>query len=554
LEDRDVISTYVPIYAQQPGQDRVEGVFEVYLDVTTFVQTADEKLKWVSIMVLAVLGGLYLTQLVVVRRAQSILRRQEIALQDANRELDQRVSERTRELQAEVAERRHAEQRLDHLAHHDPLTNLPNRLLFRQRLTQSLDDLPRHNHQIAVLIIGLDHFKEVNETLGHVIGDELLVVIALRLQACLEPTDLLARMGGDEFSCILQGIHAPLDAATQAEALLELFKRPFIVGENLLYLSASIGISLAPQDDHEVAKLVRNAHAAMYQAKARGRNRSHFYTPEITTTAQDRLRLADLLRKAISADELRVHFQPKVNPENGQLCGAEALVRWTQLEMGPVPLARFIPLAEEIGFIIELGAWVLRETCLQIMAWDAEGLHVPRVSVNVSVKQLERGNLVQTLRNILAETGLDPHRLELEITESVIMAVDDAITVLVELRALGVQLSIDDFGTGYSSLSYLKKLPIQTLKIDRAFVMGIGENKSDESIIQAILEISKSLGLHTVAEGVETKEQLDFLRAMGCHQIQGFFYGEAIEQHDFFTRWEPHQARLPLSDKHLQAV
>lgn len=554
LQDRDVISTYVPIYAKQQGKDRVEGVFEVYLDVTGFVQTADERLKWVSIIVLAVLAALYLAQLMVVRRAQSILRVQALALQDANRELDQRVNERTRELQAEITERRHAEHRLDHLAHHDPLTNLPNRLLFRLRLTQSLDDLPRKDHQLAVLIIGLDHFKEVNETLGHVIGDELLVVIALRLQACLQPTDLLARMGGDEFSCILQGIHTPVDAATRADALVELFKRPFIVGENLLYLSASIGISLAPQDDHEVAKLVRNANAAMYQAKARGRNRSHFYTPEITTSAQDRLRLAGLLRKAISADELMVHFQPKVNPENGQLCGAEALVRWTQLEMGPVPLARFIPLAEEIGFIIELGTWVLRETCLQIMAWDAAGLRVPRVSVNVSVKQLERGNLVQTLSAILAETGLDPHRLELEITESVIMAVDDAITVLLELRALGVQLSIDDFGTGYSSLSYLKKLPIQTLKIDRAFVMGIGKNKSDESIIQAILEISKSLGLHTVAEGVETEEQLDFLRQRGCHQIQGFFYGEAIEQHDFFTRWEPHQARQTLSNKHLQAV
>lgn len=229
-------------------------------------------------------------------------------------------------------------------------------------------------------------------------------------------------------------------------------------------------------------------------------------------------------------------------------------MRWTQLKMGPVPLARFIPLAEEIGYIIELGTWVLRATCQQIMIWNAAGLYVPRVSVNVSVKQLERGDLVQTLRNILYETGLDPNRLELEITESVIMAVDDAISVLVALRALGVQLAIDDFGTGYSSLSYLKTLPVQTLKIDRAFVMGIGKNKSDESIIQAILEISNSLGLHTVAEGVETEEQLDFLRQRGCHQIQRFFYGEAVEQQNFFTRWQPLQAHQPMSDKHLQAV
>ena len=289
---------------------------------------------------------------------------------------------------------------------------------------------------------------------------------------------------------------------------------------------------------------MRNANAALYKAKSLGRNRSHFYTPEMTAAAQERLHLAGLLRQAIVGDELRIHYQPKVNPLNGQLCGAEALLRWTSAERGPISPVRFIPLAEDIGFIVDLGTWVLRETCRQMVTWDCAGFQVPRISVNLSVKQLARKNFSQLLRDILQDSGLAPDRLELEITESVIMEVDNAYAILAELRELGVHFSIDDFGTGYSSLAYLKKLPVQTLKIDRAFVTGIGQNPSDEAIIEAILKIANSLGLLTVAEGVETEAQLAYLRSMGCDQIQGYFYSKPIPGSDFFDNWFYRQPQM----------
>ena len=539
LEDRDVFTTYVPIHANPQKQGRIEGVFEVYFDVSEFVQSANAKLKWVSLMVLAVLGSLYLAQLMVVRRAQSLLRIQATALENSNHELDQRVSERTSELQNEVNERRQVEQRLDYLAHHDPLTDLPNRHSIKEKLSHSLTHAAQTQTQLAVLFIGLDQFKEVNETLGHAVGDDLLIVVTRRLQASLRPGDTLARLGGDEFICVLEAIQEPSEVAQEAKKLLTLFQQPFAVGNNLLYLSASIGTTQAPKDGEDVPTLVRNANAALYQAKAHGRNRSHAYTPEMTVISQERHHLAGHLRQSIADGELFVHYQPKINALSGEFCGAEALLRWTSAAAGPISPARFIPLAEEIGFIIELGTWVLRETCRQMVAWDEAGFSVPRVSVNLSVKQLERENFSQLLRSILDETGLDPSRLELEITESVIMEVDNAFDILADLRQLGVHISIDDFGTGYSSLAYLKKLPVQTLKIDRAFVMGIGHSRSDETIIQAILKISNSLGLSTVAEGVETAQQMAFLRHLNCTQIQGYFYGAPVNHSDFFNRWVP---------------
>jgi len=309
------------------------------------------------------------------------------------------------------------------------------------------------------------------------------------------------------------------------------------VGENHFYLSASIGASMAPEDGEVVDILVRNADAAMYEAKALGRNRCHFYTSEMTAQAQERIQLEGLLRRAIDAGELAVHFQPKVDTQSIALCGAEALLRWTSKALGSVPPARFIPLAEENGLIIALGAWVLRESCRQLAAWDAAGFKVPQMSINLSVKQLERGDFPQLLRDVLTETGVDPARLEFEITESVIMAVEDALAMLEDLRATGVSLSIDDFGTGYSSLAYLKALPVQTLKIDRSFITGIGENRSDEAIIRCVVDLSRSLGLSTVAEGVETQQQALFLRELGCNQIQGYLYGKPVAADDFLRQW-----------------
>jgi len=538
LQDRDVISTYVPIYSFEDGQPRIVGVFEVYQDVTRFVQAADRHLLWITLGVVGVLALLYLVQFVLVRRAQTFLRVQAGALQQANQELDRRVQERTRDLEIEITERRHAEQRLDYLAHHDPLTDLPNRLLFKERLSRSLQQLAAHGGELAVLFIDLDHFKDVNDTLGHSVGDTLLAAVTRRLESCIRPGDTLARLGGDEFICILEHIAGPATALEVADQLLELFRQPFSVGDNQLYLSASIGISQAPLDGMDVDVLVRKADAAMYQAKAHGRNRSHFYTSEMTASAQERIQLESLLRDAILTQELSVHFQPKVDVQSGRLLGAEALLRWHSAELGEVPPARFIPLAEETGFIIELGFWVLCESCRQVAAWDAAGLHVPVVSINLSVKQLERGNFPELLRNVMRETGIAPHRLELEITESVVMDVEDAFAMLDDLRALGVQLALDDFGTAYSSLSYLRKLPVQTLKIDCAFIAGIGRNRSDEAIVQAMVAISHSLDLSTVAEGVETVEQFEFLRRLGCEQVQGFLFGAPVAGDAFLARWQ----------------
>jgi diguanylate cyclase (GGDEF)-like protein len=542
LQDRDVISTYVPIHSVMEGQAQIVGVFEVYQDVTRFVQAADRHLLWVSLGVVGVLAALYLVQLMLVRRAQTFLRAQAGALQQANQELDRRVQERTRDLENEIAERRHAEQRLDYLAHHDPLTDLPNRLLFKERLSHSLQQLGANGGQLAVLFIDLDHFKDVNDTLGHSVGDTLLAAVTRRLESCIRPGDTLARLGGDEFICILERIAGPATALEVADQLLELFRQPFSVGDNQLYLSASIGISQAPLDGMDVDVLVRKADAAMYQAKAHGRNRSHFYTSEMTASAQERIQLESLLRDAILTQELSVHFQPKIDVQTGQLLGAEALLRWHSAELGEVPPARFIPLAEETGFIIELGFWVLCESCRQVAAWDAAGLHVPVVSINLSVKQLERGNFPELLRNVMRETGIAPHRLELEITESVVMDVEDAFAMLDDLRALGVQLALDDFGTAYSSLSYLRRLPVQTLKIDCAFIAGIGKNRSDEAIVQAMVAISHSLDLSAVAEGVETVEQFEFLRRLGCEQVQGFLFGTPVAGDAFLTRWLAAQA------------
>lgn len=486
--------------------------------------------------VFAVLTLLFLFQLLIVRRAQGILDQQSRALEAANRELDDRVKQRTRELEAEVVERRNAEARLDHLAHHDPLTGLPNRLMFIETLRHSLALAARGKRRLAVLFIDLDRFKEVNDTLGHGVGDELLIAVAHRLAGHLRSSDTLARLGGDEFVCILEDVNDSAEAGRVAEKLLGLLAQPFDILEHELFVSASIGICLYPDDGTDVDTLVRNADTAMYQAKAIGRGCSHFYSPEMTAYARERNRLEALLRKAIEANELAVHYQMKVSPD-GRPTGAEALLRWHSAELGEVAPVRFIPLAEETGIIVPLGEWILRQVCRQMVAWRAAGLAIPKVSVNLSVKQIERIDIVALVRTVLAETNLDPAALELEITESVIMNIGNVLSILDELHGLGVHLAIDDFGTGYSSLSYLGKLPVNTLKIDRAFVTGIGGRGDDEAIIRTILSLARSLGLTTVAEGVDQAHQVDFLRRLGCDEIQGYYFSQSQPADAFVAHW-----------------
>jgi diguanylate cyclase (GGDEF)-like protein len=538
LSERDIIFTYVPIQAAAGRASPVEGVFEVYQDVTVFVQQVRQQLLQVSVTVVAVLAALYLAQFLVVRRAQAILRSQSQALEQANAELDQRVRERTMDLEREIAERRLAQQQLDHLAHHDPLTGLPNRTLFRDRLTLRLGQLAAaRDASLAILFIDLDRFKDVNDTLGHPVGDALLVSVTRRLLGAMGTDDLLARLGGDEFICLLHQC-SPEQAEATARRLLALFEQPFTVQENRLHLSASIGISLAPADGLDVDVLVGQADAAMYQAKAQGRNRHHFYTTEMTAQARERISLEARLRKAIAADELALHFQPKVDAITGHLTGAEALLRWSSPELGDVPPVRFIPVAEETGYIEELGHWALDQACRQLALWDAAGLHVPVVAINLSVRQLERGNFPTVLQGCLKRHGIAAQRVEIEITESVVLVMTDAFSRLAELTAIGVRLALDDFGTGYSSLSYLNRLPVQVLKIDRSFISGIGLHRSDESIVQAMVNIAHSLELVSVAEGVETQEQLEFLRRLGCAEVQGYLQGRPMVATDFLAYWK----------------
>ena len=539
--DIDLLASYIPITGE--GKT-VEGVFELYQDVTPFMSSFRRMLWIVTAVVAGVFAVLYLMQLLVVRRAHGILHDQAERLEAARSTLEIQVDARTqelrrtnRQLEGEVAERRQAESKLNYLAYHDPLTGLANRRYFLERLEASLNDAAEKNSRLAILFIDLDQFKQVNDSLGHGVGDELLVSVAAALCEHVRLIDMIARLGGDEFICVMESVRSDEEVAMLAQEVIAAFDSPFRIAGHDLFLSASVGISVFPNDGVSVGDLLRNADTAMYRAKDLGRGHYHFYTPEMTRDAQERIKIEMLLRRALDSGELSVHLQPQVDASSGRLVGAEALVRWDSPELGSVPPTRFIPLAEESGIIIALGTWVLRETCRQVMKWTASGFELPQVSVNLSVKQLERPEFVDTLLEILDETGIEPSRLKLEITESVVMAVDDAFSLLDRLRKIGISLALDDFGTGYSSLSYLKMLPVQQLKIDRSFVIGIGTNPEDEAIIRSVMALAQSLDFEVVAEGVETAEQAAFLSASGCHQLQGFLHGSAVAPAEFRARW-----------------
>jgi diguanylate cyclase (GGDEF)-like protein/PAS domain S-box-containing protein len=432
-----------------------------------------------------------------------------------------------------------SQEKLDHLAHHDPLTQLPNRLLFNDRLQHAIQRTTRDNEQLALLFIDLDRFKNVNDTLGHHIGDELLKQVAQALSDKLREGDTLARLGGDEFIVLLENVDGQYGASLVAEKLVGMFEQPFMVAGHELFVTCSVGISLFPADASDLNMLIRNADVAMYQAKARGRNGFRFYAPSMTGEGVERLRLETFLRRSIEKEEVFLNYQPQVEIDTGRLIGVEALVRWNHPELGLVPPIRFIPLAEDTGFINQLGKWVLYEACRQMVRWQEAGLEVPKIAVNLSAKQFERGSMVAVVRDILAETGLEPHRLQLEVTESLIMNTGDALAFINDLHAVGVSLAIDDFGTGYSSLAYLKQMPVQTLKIDRSFIKDISTDVNDEAIAIAIIQLGKSMNLSVIAEGVETDEQAAFLLRHGCNQAQGYFYSRPVMPDDLLQRWLP---------------
>ena len=430
--------------------------------------------------------------------------------------------------------RQRAERELAHQAHYDALTGLANRHLFRDRLEQALVHARRRDRTVAVALLDLDRFKAINDTLGQAGGDALLKESARRLQGCLRGGDTVARLSGDEFAIILGDLATAEDVAPLVGRLLDDVAAPLDIAGHGVYSTASLGVSLYPRDGQDAESLIGTADIAMHNAKTAGGNAFRFYAPEMNQRVTAQLALASALRRAIDNGEMRVFYQPKVSLRDGRVTSAEALVRWLHPDRGMVSPADFIPVAEDTGLIVPLGDWVLRETCRQQSAWRAEGLAAPPVAVNLSARQFRQEHLPQTVRAALAAAGLDAQSLQLEITESTVMHdVDRAVAMLDELKAIGIRISLDDFGTGYSSLAYLKRFPIDQLKIDRAFVRDIASDPEDAAICRAVIGLAHSLDLTVVAEGVETRPQLDFLCANACDEMQGFLFSRPLPAADY---------------------
>ena len=427
---------------------------------------------------------------------------------------------------SDITALKRSQRELDYLAHHDPLSNLPNRLLFTERVAHALERSKLEELRGAVLLIDLDHFKHINESLGHNVGDLLLKGVGERLQQGLPSGSTLARLGGDEFGLLSENCADAAQAAELAQRLLRSLETPFRLDGHELYIGASIGISLFPEDADSVEQILRNADSALFKAKSSGREGYAFYVQELTDYARQRVELASSLRHALDNQELRVYYQPLHDLRDGRQVGMEALVRWQHPQRGLIPPGEFIPIAEDNGMIGIIDTWVLEQACQQMVRWNAEGYSLDFVAVNVSSRLFSRGELDVKVAQVLAETGLPAEQLELEVTESAIMEDPDAAQkLLLSLRALGVRLAIDDFGTGYSSLARLKRLPVDKLKLDQSFVRGLPDDPEDAAIARAVIALGQSLGLKVLAEGIEQPAQADFLRELGCNYGQGYHFG-----------------------------
>lgn len=425
---------------------------------------------------------------------------------------------------------------ITHSAEHDFLTGLPNRMLLNDRINRAIALAPRYANKVAILFLDLDGFKHINDSLGHAIGDKLLQSIAARLVDCVRVADTVSRQGGDEFVVLLSAVEKAEHAVISAKRILAAVAEAHAIGEHELYVTASIGVSIYPDDGKDADTLTKNADTAMYQAKENGKQRYQFFKPEMNIRAVERQSMEEGLRRALAAQEFALHYQPKVDLKTGQITGAEALLRWTHPTRGPISPAQFIPIAEDCGLIVPIGNWVLREACRQAQAWAAAGLPKATMAVNISGVEFRNENFLRGVFDILEETGLDPSCLELEVTESVLMKGAEATaTILKALRAKGVQTAVDDFGTGYSSLSYLKKFPIDCLKIDQSFVHGITTYPNDTGIVAAVINMGRSLHLRVVAEGIEQQGDLMFLQEHDCDEGQGYLFSRPVPPPAFAT-------------------
>lgn len=425
-------------------------------------------------------------------------------------------------------ERKRVDERLTYLAHYDVLTGLPNRVLFRDRMTRAFAHAQRHGHSIALMFLDLDNFKSINDTLGHDAGDQLLKTAARRLESCVRKNDSIARLGGDEFTIVLEDVSNADDIASVAQKILDSMSRSFSLDGHEVFVTVSIGIAFYPTCGLDPVTLIKNADTALYSAKAHGRGCFKFYNPQMHLMASERLAMITALRHAAQRREFVVHYQPQLDPRTRHVCGVEALVRWNHPTKGLVLPTQFISLLEETGLIISVGEWILHTACTQLRSLADEGLLL-KMNVNVSMRQFQQADFVRRVANIIEETGADPKQLQLEVTESVL--VDNVHTTTAKLSALcaiGIQTSIDDFGTGYCSLSYLKQFPLHGIKIDRTFIKDIETGSNDAAIANAIIALGHSLNMEVVAEGVETENQLAFLKGQGCDIVQGFYYSEPL--------------------------
>ncbi|MGH8681322.1 MAG: putative bifunctional diguanylate cyclase/phosphodiesterase [Burkholderiales bacterium] len=502
INDRNLIATYVPVHTDAAAP--VEAVMEVYSDVTGLVSRMERTQSQIIIAVVGALSVLYLLMLWMAGRADRILREQEA----------QRVAN---------------EERIRYQAYHDLLTGLPNRTSFAEHLEEAMRRSKRFGWSVALMFLDVDRFKRVNDSLGHEAGDELLRIIASRLKTCIRETDILFRMGGDEFTVLLENIRTPEEVAAVAARMISAVAQPAEIAHHELTPTASIGIAIYPRDDQRGERLVKAADAAMYRAKDVGRNRYAFFTQEMTERVESQLRLEADLERALKNGEFVLHYQPRVSTATRRVVSIEALLRWNKPHSGLVAPGGFVPLLEESGLIVPVGAWVLRTACRQAKVWQETSLPAMRISVNISSRQFRSEALVETIRDALESSGLAAECLELELTESLLVeSAENAVTIMQRLKALGVTLSIDDFGTGYSSLNYLKRFPIDCLKIDSSFVHDLHTSAKDAAIVEAISALAKSLGIGLVAEGVEEVRQADFLRARYCTELQGFLFSHPV--------------------------